>query len=619
MRPPLHFVVGFLTLAFSASLSAQAPAAIRYDISFPNRVHHEAEITVVYPKLDPGMLALRMSRTSPGRYALHEFAKNVYNVRVTGVDGRVVTVRRPNLSEWDVSGHGGEVTVRYTLYGDRAGGTYTGIDRTHAHLNMPATFMWAPALQDRPMRLTVHVPEESGWKVATQLVPTDDPYTFTARDLSYWMDSPTEVSDFRLLSWKATGPNGRPETMHIALHAAATKAQAEELEQKTRAIVQTEARIFGTLAPYDYGTYTFLSCDLPWVASDGMEHRNSTSLTRTSSLADDMVGLLGTVAHEFFHSWNMERIRSKELEPFDFEHADMSGELWFGEGFTNYYGHLALWRAGIIDDAQFARMEGAAVGSVMDAPGKRFFTPVEMSEQAPYVDAAVSIDPTNQTNTFISYYTWGEVIALGLDLTLRSRYPGVTLDDLMREMWRTHGSPEIPYDNRDIEAALARVTKDAALAGDFFDRYVYGHDVQDFGPLLAAAGFKLVRAREARPTLGVTVRSAPGGEGLLVVRGTRIGTPAYEAGLDLGDVLLAVDGHQFSSIQDIASALSGRVPGDSVRLRYESRGETRQAPARLREDPARVAVPVEAAGGTLSDSQRRFRAEWKRGAEGPSR
>ncbi len=611
-RTPCSLVT-LVTLALPTVLMAQDRAPIRYEISFSNRAHHEARITVVFPRLDPGMLELRMSRSSPGRYALHEFAKNVYDVHVTGLDGRAVTVTRPDLNEWDVSGHGGEVRVTYTLYGDRAGGTYTGIDRTHAHLNMPATFLWARGLEDRPMQLTVHVPEGSGWKVATQLVPTDDPYTFTARDLSYWMDSPTEVSDFRLYTWKEPGPGGRTETMRIAIHDAGTEAQREEFEKKTQAIVRTEARVYGTLAPYDYGTYTFLSCYLPWVSGDGMEHRNSTSLTSTSSLADNMVGLLGTVAHEFFHSWNMERIRSKELEPFDFERADMSGELWFGEGFTNYYGHLALWRAGIVDDARFSGMEGAAVGTVLASPGKRYFSPVEMSEQAPFVDAAVSIDPTNHTNTFISYYTWGEVLALGLDLTLRTRYPGVTLDDLMREMWRTHGSPEIPYDNGDIETALAHVTKDPAFAKDFFDRYVFGHQVEDFGPLLRAAGFELVPAHPGRPTLGLTLQSVPGGQDLVVAAGTRIGTPAYEAGIDRGDVLRSLDGHTLSSLADLAAALSGHHPGDTVELGWESRGQSRNARVALAEDPALVAVPAEERGGKLTDAQRRFRDEWKRG------
>jgi predicted metalloprotease with PDZ domain len=184
---------------------AAAQSQVRYSISFANRAHHEAEITVSFTNLDDRPLQLRMSRSSPGRYALHEFAKNVYNFRASGLDGRAVTVSRPNNHQWDVAGHGGAVSITYTLYGDHADGTYTGIDRTHGHLNMPATFMWARGTEARPIELFVQVPQGSGWRVATQLAATDDPFRFEAPDLEYFLDSPTEVSDFWGRSWQLDG------------------------------------------------------------------------------------------------------------------------------------------------------------------------------------------------------------------------------------------------------------------------------------------------------------------------------------------------------------------------------------------------------------------------------
>ena len=180
MRAPTLVCLTALALPGCSDAQAGPSSTTRYEISFENRAHHEAEIIVTFTDLGPETLELRMSRTSPGRYALHEFAKNVYNFRATGADGRAVEVSRPDNHQWDVSGHGGSVQVIYTLYGDRADGTYAGIDRTHGHLNMPATFMWARGLEDRPIELTVRAPAGSGWRVATQLVPTDDPYRFTA-------------------------------------------------------------------------------------------------------------------------------------------------------------------------------------------------------------------------------------------------------------------------------------------------------------------------------------------------------------------------------------------------------------------------------------------------------
>jgi predicted metalloprotease with PDZ domain len=540
-------------------------------VAFPNAAHHEAEITVTFTDLDPGALRVRMSRTSPGRYSIHEFAKNVYNFRATGIGGRAATVTRPDLHEWIVSNHGGEVSVTYTLFGDHANGTYSGIDRSHAHLNAPATFVWAPGLDARPVELRVRVPDGSGWRVATQLAPTDDPFAFSAPDLAYFLDSPIEVSDFWERTWEVPGPAGS-QTVRATLHHAGTDAEAEKWARDAEAIVAAEADVFGVLPRFDYGTYTFLACYLPWVYSDGMEHRNSTSLTSPGSLAANDLPLLSTVAHEFFHAWSMERIRSAAIEPFDFADASFSEELWFGEGFTSYYTSLALWRSGLIDDAAFAASMGVFASSVLNARGRRYYSAVEMSQQAAFIDASVSVDRTNRANTFLSYYTWGAAIGLGLDLTLRTRATPLTLDHVMRDMWRAHGSPEIPYTLDDVEAALARVTNDGAFARAFFDRFVRGRDAVDYVDLLAAAGITLARSEPGSPSLGA-VELRFDGEGATVAGNTLVGSPLYEAGVDYGDRITHIGGRAVSSNDHVGRALAGRRPGDVLEVRYVSRGE----------------------------------------------
>ncbi len=595
-----------LILLAAPGLSAQAP--VRYQISFPNRVHHEAEVTVVFPDLNPGTLEVRMSRSSPGRYALHEFAKNVYNVRITGAGGRAVTVERPNLHQWNVSGHGGEVRISYTLYGDHADGTYVGIDTSHGHLNPPGAFMWARSLRARPIELSVDTPDGSGWKVATQLVPTDDPHTFTAPDFDYFMDSPIEVADFWMTTWQVKGPDG-PETMRLALHHVGTDAEAQAFADGAKKIVEAEMRVYGEFPHYDHGTYTFLVCYLPWDYGDGMEHRNSTMITGTRSLEGGPERNLGTVAHEYFHSWNMERIRSAELEPFDFEHADMSRELWFGEGFTSYYTDLSMWRAGITDDEGFAGSIGRSANTVVNARGRRYFSPIEMSMQAPFVDAAVSVDATNRANTFLSYYTWGEGVGLGLDLTLRTRFPGVTLDDLMRDMWRTHGKTAVLYRVDDIEASLARVTGDAAFAHDFFQRYVRGSDVVDYAALFRAAGLRFAPADPTAATFGpAPLRFDEDGK-LVVAGSTLIGTALYDAGLDRGDVIVSIGGMSPTTDQDLAKALEGRKPGDTLPIRWLSRGVEHSGTLTLTADET-LAGSVDAAAPADAAS---FRATWKGG------
>jgi predicted metalloprotease with PDZ domain len=609
MRLARSFLLALSGLALlSGCGDAQSTASIEYEISFENRAHHEAEITVRYTGLGDAPLQLRMSRSSPGRYALHEFAKNVYGVRASGAGGQEVEISRPNPHQWDVSGHGGTVTFTYTLYGDHADGTYTGIDRTHAHMNMPATFIWAVDHDDRPIELAVNVPEGSEWKVATQLAPTPDPYRFTAPNLYYFLDSPTEVSDFWLREWEVDG-----QTIRVALHHDGTEAEAERYAEAAAAIVDASRDIYGELPAFDYGTYTFLSCYLPWVSGDGMEHRNSTILTSTGSLAANMTGLLGTVAHEFFHAWNVERIRPATLEPFDFFRANMSHELWFAEGFTSYFDDLILWRGGLISEEAFGQRMGGIANAVTNARGREYFSPVEMSMQAPFVDAATSVDPSNRLNTFLSYYTWGSGIGMALDLELRTRFDGVTADDLMREMWAAHGVSEDPYVVDDIESALARVTRDADFARDFFDRFVRGQEAPDFPALLAAAAIEVGPARPGSAWLGPIQMSF--GDGAATVLATpREGTALHAAGIDRGDRLTSIDGRVPSDRATLDGIIAGLEPGTQVDFRYESRGGTYTERVTVTADPALAGRWTP--DGLATPEQRSFRDAWKAATPG---
>ena len=261
-----------------------------------------------------------MSRTSPGRYSLHEFAKNVYSVSATDHAGNTLDITRPNPHQWDVHGHSGTVNVRYTLYADRADGTYAQIDASHAHLNMPATFMFVRNHDDWPIEVTFNLPDPE-WRIATQLMPTDAPTTFTAPDLQYFMDSPTELSAFSLRTWnvpKGPGQEGTYE-IRLAIHHTGTEAEVDDYAGMVQKVVEQQIAVFGEPPAFDGGTYTFIADYLPWASGDGMEHRNSTILTSSSSLERNAIGLLGTVSHEFIHVWNVERIRPAMLEPFDFE------------------------------------------------------------------------------------------------------------------------------------------------------------------------------------------------------------------------------------------------------------------------------------------------------------
>jgi predicted metalloprotease with PDZ domain len=618
-RSVVRLAVGAALFAGPSPLLAQSPA-VSYEVSFPNASHHEAEISATFPVVPAGApLEVWMSRSSPGRYAVHEFAKNVYNMRAEDGAGHPLSTVPLTPYSWRIAGARSTVIVRYTLFGDRGDGTYAQIDRTHAHLNAPATFLWAKGLDARPVRLSFKgLP--AGWRVATQLRPTSDATTFTAPNLQLFMDSPITVGPIDIRTWLVTN-GARVDTMRLAIDHLGTAAEVDRYVEMIKRIVPEQAGVFGELAPYDWGTYTFLADYLPWASGDGMEHRNSTSLTGTRPLSTSMMGNFSTVAHEFFHSWNIERIRPRSLEPFDFTRANMSGELWLGEGFTNYYEELTRRRAGFSTDQEFAADLGGAVNAIVNSPGRGYFSAVDMSRQAPFVDAATSIDPQNRANTFISYYTFGEAIAPGLDLTLRARSRELSLDDFMRAMWVKYGKTERPYTMDDVRVTLGEVAHDQAFADDYVGRYIAGREVPDYGQLFASVGFLLRRARPGAAWLGDTGLSTTNGRVALATP-TLVGQPIYAAGLERGDTLITVDGRPVASSLALDSIVSSHKPGDSVEVTFRNRGATIASRLVFAENPRMELVPGENAGVAVTALALERRRHWlasKAGTQGAPR
>lgn len=630
LRHPLvaAAAIAIMSLCAAPPAPAQSPAAgaappVIYRVTFPVPEQRWLQVEARFTGLGTAPVPLRMSRTSPGRYALHEFAKNVFEVRITDGTGRALEAARPNLHEWDVRGHDGTVVVTYKVFGDRTDGTYLSVDLSHAHLNMPATLIWARGLEARAARVTFVPPAGHAWRVATQLFPTDDAFTFTAPNHAYLMDSPTELSAHSVQSFTVTDAAGGQAEIRMAIHHDGTEAEAEAFAADVRKIVQESMAIFGEYPKYDGGTYTFLADYLPWASGDGMEHRNSTVVSSSGALRNpaQRAGMLGTVAHEYFHSWNMERLRSKALEPFDFEDADVSGELWFGEGFTNYFDGLVARRAGLksLDDT-LANWAGV-VNAITLAPGRRHRSAVEMSRLAPFVDAAVSIDRTAWPSLFLSYYTFGEGLGLALDLSLRERSGGrITLDDYMRALWAAYGRPgqaaapgvvATPYTIDDLEAYLGRVAGDAAFGREFFAKYIRGHEVADYRRLFEAAGFVVRPRAPGRPWLGTSALQ-PGASGFLRVTGhVPFATPLAQAGVAQDDQIIALGGREVATPQALETVLAGLTAGGTTSLDVLRRnGEKARLTLPLVADPRIEIVPVEQAGGTLSQAQRQFRDSW---------
>lgn len=585
------------------SLPLTAQDAVRYELSFPAAVHHEAEVRVTFTGVRTPALDVLMSRSSPGRYALHEFAKNVYRVHAMDGGGGPLAVTEHGPSEWIVNVRGGTVVFAYTVFADRADGTYAAVDETHAHLNLPAVLAWARGYEHAPQRVLFNVPPDSGWKVATQLAHEDDG-SWSAPNLDRLMDSPVELSDFRLLEWNTGDAHFR-----LALHHEGTDEQARALARMCEAVTAEEEGVFGAFPKYDTGAYTFLVDFLPYVNYDGMEHRDSTVITEATSLGDAQARAAGTPAHEFFHSWNVKRIRPKSLEPFDFEEANMSGELWFAEGFTQYYGALAQRRAGLISLDQFLAQAGGAASAVLTSPGRSEFNVVDMSRRAPFVDAATSNDPVNTRNIFISYYTYGAALALGADLIIRAEFPGKSLDDWMRAAWHSHPDADRPYTLEDLQASLAEATGSPEFAASFFRRHVFGKEPIDFKARLARAGLLLEQEDAKAAWLG-NPRLRFSSSGAELTDSSLRDSPLYNAGIDRGDRIVSLDGRTLKTEGDLGGFLKSHKPGDRVRAELERRSGTEQVEIVLAASPRLHVVTYERASLPVTAEMLSFRSAW---------
>ncbi|MDB4999530.1 MAG: family metallopeptidase, partial [Mucilaginibacter sp.] len=369
-------------LLASASIAQTSQNAISYSVSFPNVVHHEAEIVMTIPQVPAGPLKVRMSRSSPGRYATHEFGKNIYNVKATDGNNKPLVLNQLEGDVYQVPAHGATVKISYTLFGNWTDGTYTSIEPSHAHLMMPASFMWAYGMDNRPVKFTFNDLDKNGWKVATQL-KLEGNNVYSAPNLQYMMDSPVELSAYKEVKWTVKNTDGKDETIKLSTHSDDDQSVIEGFAEKVKKVVLEEKAVFGELPTYDYGTYVFLHDVHPSTAGDGMEHRNSTVIVQPiDKVSGNEVRLLGTFSHEYFHSWNVERIRPKTLEPFNFEHANMSNELWCAEGFTQYYGGLVLTRAGFDSPEEYTNTIAGLVNQVLNTPGAKYYTPVQASRYA---------------------------------------------------------------------------------------------------------------------------------------------------------------------------------------------------------------------------------------------
>ncbi|HEV2859393.1 MAG TPA: PDZ domain-containing protein [Pyrinomonadaceae bacterium] len=592
----LALLASLLLLLSAAAASAQerGPAPeISFTVSMPRPHTHllEVEARLRYARNAPAQLDLVMPVWTPGSYLVREYARHVQDFAADAGGGAALRWSKTNKNTWRVeTGGARDVRVRYSVYSNELTVRTNELNDRHAFWNNAATLVHPDGHLAAPSTLRV-VPRE-GWKVATGLPPAgSEQNAFRADNFDILYDSPVLASDFRVVTFEAGG------RQHRFVFDGAGNYDAERIGRDARKIVEAARAIMGGELPYT--DYTFLLMLGPPPGGGGLEHLNSTALIwRRHGFAteEDYRSFYGLVAHEFFHLWNVKRIRPDALGPFDYTRENYTRLLWVAEGTTEYYESVIRRRAGLITDRQFLANFAKAFQDLQNTPGR-----LEMSAEEASFDAWIKYyrPDENTINSAISYYDKGAILGLLLDLEIRKRSGGArSLDDVMRSLYKDFFQQNRNYTPEDFQRAAERAA--GSPLEDFFRRFVRGREELDYNAALEAAGLRLDTAsdKDGKPApesayLGATL--AQEGD-RLTLRNVPAGTPAYEQGLSANDQIVAIDGYRAArDFLDFFNArLAGKRPGDTVAVTVFRADELRTFNVKLgaRADATYRIVPV---------------------------
>jgi len=560
---------------------AAAPLEITYHLRLARPTTHILEVEIDAGNVDGPALDFVLPAWAPGRYAIYDFAKNVQEFEALGAQGQALPWSQPDKETWRVEtqGAGGAVRVKYRVYANDLTGSFSQFDSTHASITPASIYMYVAGHQPDPVTLVVEPPPdaEHPWQVFSGFTLAADQRTFPAPNYDRMVDMPMEVSSECLV--RQFEDHGK--TFRVVVHSFGqpNKNQPQLAAKLTEGLQKVVASEMSMMPPPDFDHYTFLFHFAPDIAAgDGMEHLNSTEIIIRGELADDSVReALETAAHEFFHLWNVKRLRPAALGPFDYTREDYSPSLWFAEGITSYYSYLHLLRAGIWSRKDFLDRLAGEVHDLENDPGRALVSAESSSFHAWFYDRSPQMQETNFANATISYYNKGALLGLLLDLEIRSRTNGQkSLDDVMRWMYQklyeapaaTYYLPGRGYEERDILDAVNAVgAVSGSDFGEFFARYVEGTTELPIAEELAKVGVKLNVTVEAGapPDLGILYQQADTG---IRITAVKPGGAADRAGLSRDDLLTEVD--QLSLVtEELATRLKMYPTGAEVPFTVE--------------------------------------------------
>jgi predicted metalloprotease with PDZ domain len=596
---------------------ASAPVRYRIVPARPEAHVYEVSCTVEHP--DPRGQRFSLPAWIPGSYMIREFARHVTGIAArTGRRG--VPIEKLDKHTWRAAPTDGPLTVRYDVYAWDLSVRGAHLDSSHGFFNGACVFLRVLCAERSECELEVARPQGAryrDWRVATAMRrKAADGRGFgryEASDYDELIDHPVEMGTFDLGAFRAGG------VPHEIAVTGRHRADMPRLCRDLKRVCEQHIRLFGAPAPME--RYLFLVTAVG-EGYGGLEHRASTALLCSRDdlpqpgarkVSDRYRTFLGLCSHEYFHTWNVKRIKPAVFSPYDLERENYTRLLWAFEGITSYYDDLALVRAGLIDRKQYLESLGRSITDLLRTPGRHRQTLAESS-----FDAWIKYyrQDENSPNALVSYYGKGSLVALCLDLYIRQRTRArKSLDDLMRALWREHGLNGAGVDEQGIELAAEEVT--GVPLKRHFDAWLRSTAELPLARLLAGHGVHLctrpaqsasdkggkpagTEAEQPPPRLGVRARSE--GKDVLLTH-VLDGSPAQQAGLSAGDVVVAVDGVRVRNAA-MDAAIAARRPGERLAIHAFRRDELREFQVVL-ESPEQDTCFLEQAPGA-----NRLRDKW---------
>ncbi len=516
----------------------------------PHPQTHLFEVKLTVDHWDNQVLDLKMPVWTPGSYLVREYAKQLQDFAATAGDDRKLVTAKLTKHHWQIQTLNCEkVIICYRMFANELTVRTNHLDATHGYFNPAALCFYVPGYEHCPIEIEI-VPPTHTWQVTTPL-PVASPNTFLAPDFDTLVDSPFEIGTQQIYDFTVLGK------AHQLVIWGQGNLDPHQTIADIAKIIEVEAGIFGGL-PYE--SYLFLLHLSPG-GGGGLEHKYCCSLLypRFNFQGGDKHNrFMQLVAHEFFHLWNVKRIRPAALEKFDYERENYTPSLWFSEGTTSYYDLLIPLRAGIYDPKEFLVELSKEITRFLTTPG-RLVQPLSESS----FDAWIKLyrPDANSSNSQISYYLKGEMVTLLLDLLIRDKSQGQhSFDDVLSAMWEQFGKQEIGFTETQLKTIIESIS--GADLTEFYALYIHGVVELPFNEYLLPFGLELQPVKPLAPYLGLSVKSERGTE---IIKAVASGSPAHLVGIDAGDELLAIDGFKISGDR-LFDRLQQYQPGQEIQL-----------------------------------------------------